>query len=59
MDLNVFISAFEKDKKHVNGNYSVILPGGSGLNKYTSVWNSEARNQILHSVVEIVKVFKS
>lgn len=43
MDENSFLEGFMADKKHINGNYTVILPNGESLERVSLPWGEDAR----------------
>lgn len=46
IDRDDYINSFLSDKKHTNGNYSIIIPSNSSLRKFTEEWNQVSHNQI-------------
>ena len=42
-----FISAFLADKKHKDGNFSIIIPGANLLSKETHPWNVTRSHEII------------
>lgn len=53
LDSEVFIKSFMSDKKHSNGNYSIIIAGEHGLEKVTQVWNTESKDLITGLLNEV------
>lgn len=49
-----FIQFFLSDKKHVSGNYSIIVAGDGGLVKITQPWDSDSRELILQLFYDII-----
>ena len=48
-----YLEAFRADKKHAQGNYSIIIPTNNGLQKSTNTWDSNASSIILELLIQI------
>lgn len=51
----IFIKSFLSDKKHQNGNYSIIIPAENALKKFTEEWTHVSRDEIAQLLIDLKK----